>query len=147
VVQYACRYCGDCWSGCNVGAKNTVAITYIADAVHHGATAFCESRAQSIRKTERGWKILVQDRRRVQAGVSRRRSSSWQRAHWVPRSCFCGRSSVVSSSRRSWVRISRRTVTTSYLPTNSRSPSMPLPRDFRLRRHGEPRRLGPTVWH
>jgi cholesterol oxidase len=70
VVQYACRYCGDCWSGCNVGAKNTVAITYIADAVHHGATAFCESRAQSIRKTERGWKILVQDL--SQASASRR---------------------------------------------------------------------------
>ena len=42
-MQYACRYCGDCWSGCNVGAKNTVGITYIADAVDHGATVFCES--------------------------------------------------------------------------------------------------------
>ena len=38
VMQYGCRYCGDCWSGCNVGAKNTVGITYIADAVDHGAT-------------------------------------------------------------------------------------------------------------
>jgi len=61
VIQYACRYCGDCWSGCNVGAKNTVGITYIADAVDHGATVLCESRAQSISKTERGWEILVQD--------------------------------------------------------------------------------------
>ena len=55
VMQYACRYCGDCWSGCNVGAKNTVGITYIADAVDHGATVFCESRAQ----------IDLQDRERV----------------------------------------------------------------------------------
>jgi cholesterol oxidase len=61
VMQYACRYCGDCWSGCNVGAKNTVGITYIADAADHGATVFCESRAQSISKTESGWEILVQD--------------------------------------------------------------------------------------
>jgi cholesterol oxidase len=61
VMQYACRYCGDCWSGCNVGAKNTVGITYIADAVDHGATVLCESRAQSISKIESGWKIEVQD--------------------------------------------------------------------------------------
>lgn len=61
VMQYACRYCGDCWSGCNVGAKNTVGITYIADAVDHGATVFCESRAQSISKTGSRWGVLVQD--------------------------------------------------------------------------------------
>jgi cholesterol oxidase len=61
VMQYACRYCGDCWSGCNVGAKNTVGITYIADAVDHGATVLCESRAQLISKTENGWEIVVQD--------------------------------------------------------------------------------------
>ena len=61
VMQYACRYCGDCWSGCNVGAKNTVGITYIADAVDHGATVLCESRAQSISKIGSGWQIEVQD--------------------------------------------------------------------------------------
>ena len=70
VMQYACRYCGDCWSGCNVGAKNTVGITYIADAFDHGATVFCESRAQSISKTESGWEIVVQDLSKP--GVSRR---------------------------------------------------------------------------
>ena len=61
VMQYACRHCGDCWSGCNVGAKNTVGITYIADAVDHGATVLCESRAQSISKTGSGWEIVVED--------------------------------------------------------------------------------------
>jgi cholesterol oxidase len=70
VLQYACRYCGDCWSGCNVGAKNTVGITYIADAVDHGATVFCESRAQSISKTESGWEIVVEDLSKP--GISRR---------------------------------------------------------------------------
>ena len=68
VMQYACRYCGDCWSGCNVGAKNTVGITYIADAVDHGATVLCESRAQSISKINSGWQIEVQD-------LSKRRAS------------------------------------------------------------------------
>jgi cholesterol oxidase len=61
VMQYACRHCGDCWSGCNVGAKNTVGITYVADAVDHGATVFCESRAKSISKTASGWEIVVED--------------------------------------------------------------------------------------
>jgi cholesterol oxidase len=61
VMQYACRHCGDCWSGCNVGAKNTVGVTYIADAVDHGAAVFCESRVQSISKTQDGWEIVVQD--------------------------------------------------------------------------------------
>jgi cholesterol oxidase len=67
VMQYACRHCGDCWSGCNVGAKNTVGITYIVDAVDHGATVFCESRAQSISKTESGWEIAVQDLSKAKA--------------------------------------------------------------------------------
>jgi cholesterol oxidase len=61
VMQPGCRYCGDCWSGCNVGAKNTVGITYIADAVDHGATVLCESRAQTIAKTETGWEVVVRD--------------------------------------------------------------------------------------
>ena len=60
-MQDGCRYCGDCWSGCNVGAKNTIGITYIADAVDHGAAVFCESRAQSISKTATGWEVVVQD--------------------------------------------------------------------------------------
>jgi cholesterol oxidase len=67
VMQYACRHCGDCWSGCNVGAKNTIGITYIADAVDHGAAVFCESRVQSISKTESGWEIVVQDLSRANA--------------------------------------------------------------------------------
>ncbi len=70
VMQYACRHCGDCWSGCNLGAKTTVGITYIADAVDHGAAVFCESRAQSIAKTASGWEVTVEDLSR--AGTSRR---------------------------------------------------------------------------
>jgi cholesterol oxidase len=64
VMQDACRHCGDCWSGCNVGAKNTVGVTYIADAINHGASVFCEGRAQSISKTASGWEVVVQDQSR-----------------------------------------------------------------------------------
>lgn len=61
VMQYGCRYCGDCWSGCNVGAKNTTGITYITDAVDHGAEVFCQSPARSITKTAHGWAVVAED--------------------------------------------------------------------------------------
>jgi cholesterol oxidase len=70
VMQNACQYCGDCWSGCNAGAKSTVGITYIADAVNHGAEVFCESRVESIAKDPHGWEIFVKDLSR--AGENRR---------------------------------------------------------------------------
>ena len=40
VAQPACTRCGDCCGGCNVGAKNSVALTYLADAARHGAELF-----------------------------------------------------------------------------------------------------------
>ncbi len=47
VEQPACTMCGDCCAGCNVGAKNTVQVTYIADAFHHGAEIFTETRVDA----------------------------------------------------------------------------------------------------
>ena len=61
VMQEGCKNCGDCWSGCNAGAKNTVGITYIVDAFDHGAEIFCESRVDAIARTGDNWEISVQD--------------------------------------------------------------------------------------
>lgn len=36
----ACNGCGNCVAGCNVGAKNTVLMNYLPDAVRHGAQIF-----------------------------------------------------------------------------------------------------------
>ena len=69
LFQNACEYCGDCYSGCNAGAKITVGQTYIADAAHHGAEVFSGSRAESISQADRGWQILVKDQ--TGAGGSR----------------------------------------------------------------------------
>ncbi len=57
VVQKACTRCGDCCGGCNVGAKNTVAMTYLPDAVRHGAEVFAPVRVESISKTADGWRV------------------------------------------------------------------------------------------
>ena len=57
VAQPACTLCGDCCSGCNVGAKNTVAMTYLPDAKAHGADIFTELSVSHLAKEEWGWRV------------------------------------------------------------------------------------------
>ena len=57
VLQPACTLCGDCCSGCNVGAKNTVAMTYLPDAKAHGAEIFTELSVRHIAKGDGGWRV------------------------------------------------------------------------------------------
>jgi cholesterol oxidase len=57
VAQPGCTLCGDCCSGCNVGAKNTVAVTYLADAKAHGADIFTELSVNHVAKGEGGWRV------------------------------------------------------------------------------------------
>ena len=57
VEQPACTLCGDCCSGCNVGAKNTVALTYLPDAKAHGAEIFTELTVSHVEKVDRHWRV------------------------------------------------------------------------------------------
>jgi cholesterol oxidase len=50
VPQRACELCGDCVSGCNYGAKNTLIMNYLPDAKDHGAEMYTEV---SVRRAER----------------------------------------------------------------------------------------------
>ena len=59
VSQAACTLCGDCCSGCNVGAKNTVAMTYLPDAKAHGAALFTELSVTHVAKGEGSWRVHV----------------------------------------------------------------------------------------
>lgn len=57
VEQAACNGCGDCVSGCNVGAKNTVAMTYLPDARNHGAELYTEVRVRSVERAGEAWVV------------------------------------------------------------------------------------------
>jgi cholesterol oxidase len=57
IEQPACTLCGDCCSGCNVGAKNTVALTYLPDAKAHGAEIFTELTVSHVAKEGRHWRV------------------------------------------------------------------------------------------
>jgi len=59
VAQPACTRCGDCCGGCNVGAKNTVALTYLPDAVNHRAEIFTQVRVEHVARTgAAGWRVF-----------------------------------------------------------------------------------------
>jgi cholesterol oxidase len=58
VDQNACTLCGDCCSGCNYGAKNTVLMNYLPDARAHGAHIFTEVAVQSVQRWQGNkWRI------------------------------------------------------------------------------------------
>lgn len=57
VAQPACTRCGDCCGGCNVGAKNTVALTYLPDAVRHGAEIFSHVKVRTVARDGDGWRV------------------------------------------------------------------------------------------
>lgn len=60
IEQPGCTRCGDCCGGCNVGAKNSVALTYLPDAVHHGAELFTHASVRYLAKgADGGWEVHV----------------------------------------------------------------------------------------
>lgn len=70
VVQFPCNDCGDCVSGCNVSAKNTLLMNYLPDAVNHGAQIFTCVSVRSIERDETNKRWIVRYRV-LDAGVER----------------------------------------------------------------------------
>ncbi|MEZ5850832.1 MAG: GMC family oxidoreductase N-terminal domain-containing protein [Hyphomicrobiaceae bacterium] len=64
VHQPACTSCGDCCSGCNVGAKTTVQMTYLPDAVNHGAEIFTGATVRHVANEGNVWRIFYVPTRR-----------------------------------------------------------------------------------
>ncbi len=58
VPQPPCTDCGDCVSGCNVGAKNTLYMNYLPMAKSAGAEIFVQTKVEWIQKLAGGgWKV------------------------------------------------------------------------------------------
>lgn len=50
MIQRPCTSCGDCMTGCNVGAKNSLAMNYLPLARKNGAMLFTETEIERIEK-------------------------------------------------------------------------------------------------
>ena len=62
IHQEACVLCGDCCSGCNYGAKNTLLMNYLPDAHAHGAHIFTEVAVRSVRRFQGTWQVAFEAR-------------------------------------------------------------------------------------
>ncbi|HWW44667.1 MAG TPA: GMC oxidoreductase, partial [Acidimicrobiia bacterium] len=60
VDQQACTGCGDCVTGCNYGAKNTLLMNYLPDAVAHGAHIFTEVDVRWVERAGDRWAVRYQ---------------------------------------------------------------------------------------
>lgn len=57
VNQKACNACGDCVSGCNHNAKNTVLMNYLPDARNHGAQIFTQASVRWLERQGDRWLV------------------------------------------------------------------------------------------
>ncbi len=55
VEQKPCTLCGDCCSGCNFSAKNTLIMNYLPDAVNHGAEIFTTCQVHFLSRDSGKW--------------------------------------------------------------------------------------------
>ncbi len=60
VEQKACNLCGDCVSGCNNKAKNTVLMNYLPDAKNHGAEIYTQVSVQRVEQQGDRWLVHFQ---------------------------------------------------------------------------------------
>ena len=60
MVQRPCTLCGDCINGCNIGAKNTLAMNYLPVAKHNGTEMYTQCEVKSIRKMDGYYQINME---------------------------------------------------------------------------------------
>ncbi|MGH2552303.1 MAG: GMC oxidoreductase, partial [Chitinophagaceae bacterium] len=60
IYQPACKLCGDCVTGCNHDAKNTLVMNYLPDAVKHGANIFTRINVTKISRSGNQWLVFFE---------------------------------------------------------------------------------------
>jgi cholesterol oxidase len=60
VEQHACKLCGDCVTGCNYHAKNTVLMNYLPDARNHGAEIYTQVSVRHLERANERWVVHYQ---------------------------------------------------------------------------------------
>jgi cholesterol oxidase len=60
IEQPPCNLCGDCVTGCNTGAKNTLLMNYLPDACSHGAEVFTRVAVRSVERAGECWRVLYE---------------------------------------------------------------------------------------
>ena len=75
VLQRPCVKCGDCVTGCNFSAKNTLYMNYLPLAAKNGADIFTQTKVEWIEKlSDGGWRIHGQHVTSADRAASRSRS-------------------------------------------------------------------------
>lgn len=59
MIQRPCTLCGDCITGCNVGAKNTLLMNYLPIAKHNGTEIYTQCEVESIEKKNGYYRINI----------------------------------------------------------------------------------------
>ena len=60
VQQTTCNLCGDCVTGCNIGAKNTTLMNYLPDAKNHGAEIYTKVAVRRLERRNDQWVVHYQ---------------------------------------------------------------------------------------
>ena len=60
MIQRPCTLCGNCINGCNVGAKNTLAMNYLPLAKHNGTEMYTQCEVKSIEKMDGYYRVHVE---------------------------------------------------------------------------------------
>jgi cholesterol oxidase len=59
MIQRPCTLCGDCITGCNVGAKNTLLMNYLPIAKHNGTEFYTQCEVESIEKKDGYYRLNI----------------------------------------------------------------------------------------